>query len=103
MSPGRRRGIERDRRVRDLLAGDDWFAVCARGSHGAADIVAIRVGSRPRVIQVKSTAGGPWERFGPKDRAQLSFAAKLGGADALLAWWPPGGHLHWIPEDEWPK
>jgi hypothetical protein len=99
---GRERGIGRDRLVRELLASEDWFAVCARGSHGAADVLAIRVGSRPRVVQVKSTAQGPYERFGPAERAELSFAAKLGGADALLAWWPPRGRLRWIPEDEWP-
>jgi Holliday junction resolvase len=98
----RRRGIERDRAVRDHLAGEDWFAVCSRGSHGAADILAIRAGSTPRVIQVKSTAGGPYERFGPADRAELAFAARLGGANALLAWWPPRGRLRWIPQDEWP-
>jgi Holliday junction resolvase hjc len=100
---GRARGIDRDRKVRDLLAGEDWFAVCSRGSHGAADIVAIRVGSTPRVIQVKSTAAGPYHSFSPADRRELSYAAELGGADALLAWWPPRGRLRWIPEEEWPR
>jgi hypothetical protein len=96
------RGADRDRKVRDLLASEDWFAVCARGSHGCADVVAIRAGSVPRVIQVKSTAGGPYERFGPLERNDLAFAARLGGADALLAWWPPRGKLRWLSEDEWP-
>ncbi len=97
------RGAQRDRAVRDWLAEHDWFAVCARGSHGCADVVAIKLGQRPRVIQVKSTAGGPYERFGPRDRAELAFAARLGGGDALLAWWPPRGALRWIPESEWPS
>jgi len=96
------RGTERDRKVRDLLASEDWFAVCSRGSHGAADVVAIRAGSIPKVVQVKSTARGPYERFGPQDRAELSFAARLGGAEAWIAWWPPRGRLRWIAEDEWP-
>jgi hypothetical protein len=96
------RGAQRDRAVRDWFASDDWFAVCARGSHGCADVLAIKAGKSPRVVQVKSTAGGPYERFGPADRAELSFAARLGGGDALLAWWPPRGRLHWIPENEWP-
>lgn len=96
------RGVDRDRRVRDLLASEDWFAVCSRGSHGCADVVAIRVGSVPKVVQVKSTAKSPYERFGPGDRAELSAAARLGGAQALIAWWPPRGRLRWIPEDEWP-
>ena len=76
------RGVDRDRRVRDLLASEDWFAVCSRGSHGAADVVAIRAGSIPRVVQVKSTAQGPYERFGPAKRRELSYAAELGGAQA---------------------
>lgn len=98
------RGTQRDRKVRDLLAADDWFAVCARGSHGCADVLAIKEGKRPRVIQVKSTAQGPYERFGPKDRAELSFAAKLGGAQAWLAWWPPRVRQPvWISESDWPK
>jgi hypothetical protein len=100
---GRERGIARDRKVRDLLAEDDWFAVCSRGSHGCADVLAIKLGKRPRVIQVKSTAAGPYHSFGPKERAELSFVARLGGADALLAWWPPRGVLHWLPESEWPR
>jgi Holliday junction resolvase len=97
-----RRGTDRDRKVRDQLAEQDWFAVCSRGSHGCADILAIRAGSIPRVIQVKSTAQGPYERFGPSDRAELGLAARIGGADAYIAWWPPRGRLRWIPESEWP-
>jgi hypothetical protein len=100
---GRRTGIARDRQVRDVLASQDWFAVCARGSHGCADIIAIRVGSIPRVIQVKSTAAGPYHSFGPSERRELSYAAELGGAQAWLAWWPPRGKLRWIPEAEWPR
>lgn len=96
------RGVDRDRRVRDLLASEDWFAVCSRGSHGAVDVLAIRAGSIPRAVQVKSTAKGPYEHFSPAERRELSYAAELGGAQALLAWWPPRGKLRWIPENEWP-
>lgn len=103
MSRGSERGTDRDRKVRDWYAKRDWFAICARGSHGCADVVAIKEGRRPHVVQVKSTAQGPYERFGPKDRAELAFAARLGGADAFLAWWPPRGVLRWIPESEWPR
>jgi Holliday junction resolvase len=100
---GSRRGIERERRVRDLLQSQDWLAFRAPASLGVADVVALRLGSRPRLIEVKSTAGGPYERFQPAARARLSAAAKLAGADALLAWWPPRGELHWIAESEWPR
>jgi hypothetical protein len=97
------RGAARDRAVRDWFAERDWFAVCARGSHGCADVLAIKLGEQPRVVQVKSTAGGPYERFGPRDRAELAFAARLGGARAELCWWPPRGKPRFIPESEWPK
>jgi Holliday junction resolvase len=97
-----RRGSQRERAVRDLLASQDWLAFRAPASLGCADVVALREGSRPRLVEVKSTAGGPYERFGPAARARLSFAARLAGADAYLAWWPPRGQLHWISEEEWP-
>ena len=97
------RGIQRERAVRDLLANEDWLAFRAPASLGCADVIALRDGDRPRLIEVKSTAGGPYERFGPDSRARLSLAAKLAGADAFLAWWPPRGKLIWIPEKAWPK
>lgn len=97
------RGTQRERAVRDQLAKDDWLAFRAPASLGCADVVALRDGSRPRLIEVKSTAQGPYEHFGPAARVRLSLAAKLAGADALLAWWPPRGALRWIPESEWPR
>jgi Holliday junction resolvase len=96
------RGHDRERRVKALLESEDWLVVRAAASLGVADLVALRAGSRPRVIEVKSTAGGPYERFQPADRARLRFAAEMAGAEALLAWWPPRGRLRWIPANEWP-
>lgn len=96
------RGIQRERDVKRLLMDDDWLAFRSPASLGVADVIALRAGSRPRLIEVKSTAGGPYERFQPADREKLSLAAELAGADAFLAWWPPRGKLRWIPENEWP-
>ena len=99
------RGAQRDRAVRDWLAEHDWLAVSrAARSHGCADVVAIVLGQSPAGDsgQVRRR-GGPYERFGPRARARLAFAARLGGGDALLAWWPPRGALRWIPESEWPS
>lgn len=96
------RGHDRERAVRDVLKKDDWLAFRAPASLGVADVVALKEGRRPRLVEVKSTAQGPYERFGPADRQELSFAARLAGADALLAWWPPRGKLRWIAEAEWP-
>lgn len=95
------RGHDRERAVRHYLIGRDWLAFRAPASLGVADVVALRAGSRPLLIEVKSTAGGPYEHFSPKDRADLRFAAELAGATAWLVWWPPRGQMHWIRSSEW--
>lgn len=121
--PGSQRGHDRERLVRALLEAQGWWVARPAGSLGDADLVALRVASviyradndhatrgtsMALLIEVKSTAGGPFERFGPKDRAELSAAAELAGAHAHLIWTPPsppgvkGIHGCWIPESEWP-
>lgn len=99
---GKAAGTQRERAVRDYLSERDWIAFRAPASLGCADVVALKDGERPRLVEVKSTAGGPYERFGPEERARLSLAARMAGADAFLAWWPPRGKLIWIPERAWP-
>jgi Holliday junction resolvase len=96
------RGIQRERAVRDRMRDDDWLAFRAPASLGCADVIALRAGSRPRLVEVKSTHRGPYHGFGPDDRQRLRLAAEIAGADAYLAWWPPRGQLHWIHADEWP-
>lgn len=97
------RGIQRERAVRDWLRDRDWLAFRAPASLGVADVVALKAGCRARLVEVKSSAQGPYEHFGPADRDRLRMAALLAGADAYLAWWPPRGELLWIPESEWPR
>lgn len=96
------RGIQREHQVRDLLLNEDWWVVRAAGSLGDADLVALKNGRRPKLIEVKSTAAGPYHSFGPKDRADLLAAAELAGADAVLCWWPSRGKPRWIASEEWP-
>lgn len=96
------RGHDRERRVRDWLLERDWVVVRAAGSLGEIDLVALKAGETPRLVEVKSTAGGPYERFGPAERADLQQRAQWAGAAAWLAWWPPRGQLRWIPSHEWP-
>lgn len=96
------RGHNRERQVKALLEADDWFVTRAAGSLGDADLVALKAGKVPRLIEVKSTAQGPYEHFGPKARADLRFAAKLAGAMPLLCWWPVRAKPRWIGADEWP-
>lgn len=95
-------GTKREHQVRDVLRDDDWLVIRTPGSKGAMDLIAIRDGNRPRLVQVKGTAAGPFSDFGPAAREKLRGEAKLGGADALLAWWPKRGKLHWFDESEWP-
>lgn len=75
----------------------------APASLGVADLVALKAGQTPLLIEVKSTAGGPYERFSPADRQELKAAAIKAGATPLLAYWPAHGKLRWIREHEWPS
>ena len=70
----------------------------------AVDLKAAQAGVAAKVPAVAGVgAGSAGARMdGPADRAELSFAGKLAGADCFLAWWPPRGRLHWIHESEWP-
>lgn len=113
------RGHARERQVKRLLEADGWWVARAAGSLGDADLVALRHQSvwmhdddmkrvpvpmaEARLIEVKSTAGGPYERFGPSERRRLLEAAERAGASAWLAYWPSRGALVWIPASEWPS
>lgn len=89
--------------VVDLLRDAGFIAY--RLAHGAADVVAMRRDHTPttQLIQVKSTAGGPYERFGPAARRALIEDAWEAGAEAVLAWWPRGQKVpKWIASADWP-
>jgi Holliday junction resolvase len=96
------RGHARERAVVAHLREQDWIAFRAPASLGVADVVALRAGSIPRLVEVKSTAQGPYEHFGPADRQKLASAASMAGASAWLVWWPPRASMRWIAESEWP-
>lgn len=104
------RGITRERQVRKLLEAEGWVVARCAGSKGEFDLMAARTHplyrnpklSEVRLCEVKSTAGGPYERFSPADRAALIERAQEAGAAPWLAWWPKGGKLQWIAESEWP-
>jgi Holliday junction resolvase len=96
------RGHDRERAVRRLLEDDGWWVTRAAGSLGDADLVALKVAFPSRLVEVKSTSGGPYERFGPSDRARLTAAARKAGAEAWLVWWPVYRDPIWIHEADWP-
>jgi hypothetical protein len=74
----------------------------APASLGCADVLALKDGYKPRLIEVKGTVAGPYAGFLPAARVRLSLTAQQAGAEAWLAHWPAGGKLRWIPEAEWP-
>lgn len=98
-------GHNRERAVKALLLAEDWWVCRAAGSLGDADLVALKPGRRPLLVEVKasSTTRGPFADFGPKDRADLRWAGALAGADVTLCWWPSRGKPRWIPVEEWPE
>lgn len=96
------RGHDRERQVKALLEAEGWIVVRAAGSLGDIDLVALKDEHRPMLVEVKSTAGGPYERFGPVARNELAAAAVLAGANAVLCWWPPRKSARWIWQRDWP-
>lgn len=96
------RGISRERQVREGLERDGWVTVRAAGSLGVADIVALKQGAIPKMIEVKSTAKGPFEHFGPAKRDALISAAAKAGAIPCLVWWPAHKGPHWVHVSDWP-
>lgn len=96
-------GTRREWKVRDYLMDRDWIVFRPGASLGVADLVALRDGSMPQLVQVKGSAAGPYEHFRPAERVRLIAVARLAGATPVLAWWPPRGKLRFIGAEEWPK
>lgn len=96
-----RKGANRERQVMKLLEEKEFLVTRAAGSHGAADLIALKKG-QIFLIQVKRTKS-KWSGFGPKEREELCNDAELAGGQAVLAWWPPNRPLQWIYPMDWPK
>lgn len=96
-------GHSRERQVRKHLEDEGWFVVRAAGSLGEVDLVALKDGEDPQLVEVKATAGGPYAHFGPSDRSELLDAAAKAGADAMLCWWPANRKPLWIHSSAWPR
>lgn len=97
------RGRAREREVKKKLEADGWFVIKAGGSLGEADLVALKAGRRGWMLEVKSTAGGPYERFGPEKREALYDAAEKAGLEPYLVYWPPRKEMKFIGWPQWPK
>jgi hypothetical protein len=82
---------------------DDWPWKPENGQ-GPVDVIALKPGNPGQVIQVKSTARGPFHDFGPVKRQELIAEARAADLEAWLAWWPPGrGGCQWLHESTWPE
>src|SRR5262245_23743723 len=95
------RGSGRERQVRDMALAYGWVVYRAAGSHGNADLIALKRGFVPLLIQVKTDVVGPWGHFGPEDRFALKEEAHACGARAFLAWWPARKPLVWYAAPAW--
>jgi Holliday junction resolvase len=100
MSAGAR-GSYRERRLAEVATGLGWTVYRSAGSHGNADLVALRRGCVPLLIQVKGDLAGPFAHFGPDDRYALMAEARNAGARAFLAWHPGRKPVRWFIAPEW--
>jgi Holliday junction resolvase len=95
-------GHGRERKVAAQLTESGWFVLRAAGSLGVADLIALKAGHKPMMLEVKATARGPFAGFPPADRAELIAAAEQSGARAFLVHWPKHGQPKWFAPPEWP-
>lgn len=84
----RSRGDYFERQVRDALLAAGWYVVRSGGSRGAADLLALRAGSTPLLVQCK--LGG---RITRTERQGLLDAAYRAGGRPIVALRPQGGRV----------
>lgn len=99
-----RKGAGRELRVKEHYERNGWVVYRSAGSHGPADLVALKDGLMPELIQVKSSAAGPFAHFGPAEREELRDEAIKAGARAVLAWYPPDRKgVRFLHVHDWPQ
>lgn len=97
-----RRGIQRERQMAEVIGESGWWVLRAAGSLGVADLVCLKAGHRPMMLEIKSNSGSPFAGFGPDKRAALLAAARQAGAQPFLVNWPKHGQPTYYGIDEWP-
>lgn len=103
MSRAYKRGAAREREYAERLEAKGWLVTRSAGSRSPHDLVALKDGYVPRLIQVKSDRAGAYAHFGPRERSELRESATRAGAQAVLVWWPADrGGPRIIPADAWP-
>jgi len=98
-----RSGNARENRTLELLQEQGWFGICGRASRGPADILAIRRGEPPMLVQVKGDKVSPWAHFRREEREALLRSALDYGGVAWLCWMPSVRKPPvWYAWHEWP-
>lgn len=98
------KGHGRERQIKKLLEEQGWIVFRAPASLGVCDLIALKAGERPRMIEVKANElGGPWSNFRWRDRADLLEAAMVAGAEAWLCHVVSRREPVWIHQSQWPE
>lgn len=85
------RGYYYEKRAARALRDDGYFVVESRGSHGVADLVALKV-RQALMVQVKSGKA----RLCHREWNGLYEAAQAAGAIPVVADWPSRGRLRLV-------
>jgi Holliday junction resolvase len=102
----RARGDYLEHQTRDALAQYGWQVTRAAGSMGAADLVCLRAGKRPLLVQCKILGPGrSMPRIDPAERMALYECAQKAGARAIIATRYIGGviTLMELPGPHWTR
>lgn len=98
----RKKGAQKELATKRLYEAEGWMVTKAGGSLGVADLVCLKAGRTPRIVQVKCS-DAPWSNFRPDERLKLRRVAEASGAIPELAWWGPRARTHILFEpEEWP-
>jgi Holliday junction resolvase len=93
------RGAERERELAKLWRSDGWQVFRSAGSHSPADLICLKRGHEPRLLQLKTGR----RRWPSRDeRVALSVTAKAGGALPLIVFWQPRQKPEYVLEGDWP-
>lgn len=96
-------GAASEREVGELLEAEGYVVGRAAGSHGPADLTAMKLGEPTLLVQVKGGNSNTFNGFGPADRHKLRVAAIKAGATPVLCKWDAKAH-GWklVGEKAWP-
>jgi len=82
------RGATFERATKAHLEPVGYVVIRAAGSHGEADLVALRAGSMPLLVSCRING-----KIGPLEREALHSAAKRAGGHPVLACRPSRGRI----------